>query len=78
MRIAMLVIVTLLAFSAPSNGQNKPETGFQKPLTDTEQIRTDRAKAGAREQNESKTRPWDRDANGKRPWDRKDAPTPED
>ena len=67
-------LVALLAFTTPSNGQNKPEASPQKTLNGTEQIRTDRANSDAREQGESKKRPWDRDANGKRPWDQKDSP----
>jgi len=34
-----------------------------------EQIKADRAKAKAAEENDSKARYWDRDADGKRPWD---------
>jgi hypothetical protein len=42
--------------------------------TDTEairaQIKADRAKARADEENGPKSRFWDRDAEGKRPWER--------
>jgi hypothetical protein len=34
-----------------------------------EQIKADRARAKADEENDSKARYWDRDADGKRPWD---------
>lgn len=45
------------------------------PLSDREQVKSDRAKAAEEEKNSTAARPWDRDADGKRPWERK-TPSP--
>jgi hypothetical protein len=76
MKIAFLVV--LLAVSPSVGGQDKLIPTTQEPLSASEQIRSDRAKANAREESESKKRPWDRDADGKRPWDRKEEPPPKE
>ncbi|MGT2501188.1 hypothetical protein ACVOMS_10905 [Bradyrhizobium guangxiense] len=47
------------------------------PLSDREQVKSDRAKAAEDEKNATTARPWDRDADGKRPWERKNTvPSP--
>lgn len=69
----MSLLVVLLALSPSAWAQNnKPVVTEQESLT--VQIKADRAKAEAREERESKKRPWDRDADGMRPWDKKDVP----
>jgi len=68
-------ILALLAFSPSASGQNKPAS---KDPSATDVIRASRAKADAREESESKKRPWDRDAEGKRPWERKETPLPKE
>jgi hypothetical protein len=68
----MSLLVVLLALSPSAWAQNKPAVTEQESLT--VQIKADRAKAEAREERESKKRPWDRDADGMRPWDRKEVP----
>ena len=47
------------------------------PLSDREQVKSDRAKAAEEEKNSTTARPWDRDADGKRPWERQNTlPSP--
>jgi nitrous oxide reductase accessory protein NosL len=60
-------LVTLLAISA--GGQAAAAAPVPEPLSIREQIKADRAKAKADEENGPKARFWDRGANGKRPWD---------
>jgi hypothetical protein len=76
MKIAFLVVLSALSPSVW--GQDKPIPTVQETPSVSEQIRADRAKANAREESESKKRPWDRDADGKRPWDRKEVPSPKE
>jgi hypothetical protein len=65
-RWKIALLVTLLAIS--SEGQ-AATPAIPEPPSIHEQIRADRAKAKADEENGPKTRFWDRGANGKRPWD---------
>jgi hypothetical protein len=74
MKIALLLV--LLTFSPPASGQNSPSSAAKESVSPTDQIRADRTKADAREESDSKKRPWDRDINGKRPWDQKYVPLP--
>jgi nitrous oxide reductase accessory protein NosL len=64
MKIALLV--ALLALSAEGQAATAP---IPEPLSIHEQIKADRARAKADEENGPKARFWDRGANGKRPWD---------
>lgn len=62
------IIALLIAFPAFAQNIASPPKG---PITDREQVQSDRAKAAADEKTAPTTRPWDRDADGKRPWERK-------
>jgi hypothetical protein len=64
MKIALLVM--LLAIPAEGQAAAVP---VPEPPSIHEQIKADRAKAKADEENGPKARFWDRGANGKRPWD---------
>jgi nitrous oxide reductase accessory protein NosL len=64
MKIALLV--ALLAISAEGQAATEP---VPEPLSIHDQIKADRARAKADEENGPKARSWDRGANGKRPWD---------
>jgi hypothetical protein len=67
MKITLLV--TLLVISAEGRAASAPVPVAEPPST-REQIKADRARAKADEENGPKARFWDRDADGKRPWDR--------
>jgi hypothetical protein len=64
MKLALLVM--LLVTSA--EGQPAVTAPTPEPLSIQEQIRADRARAKADEENSPKARYWDRGADGKRPW----------
>ena len=65
----MALVVTLLVISASAHGQVATA-----PPNDAssirEQIKADRARAKADDENGPRARSWDRDRDGKRPWDR--------
>jgi len=67
MKIAL--VVTLLAISASAQGQVATAPPKDAP-TIREQIRADRARAKAEDENGPTARSWDRDREGKWPWDR--------
>ncbi len=62
----IVFLVTLLAISAEAQAATAPTP---EPPSIREQIKADRAKYKADEENSPKARFWDRDADGKRPWD---------
>jgi hypothetical protein len=62
-------IALLLTLLAVSNEGQAATAAIPEPLSIHEQIKADRAKAKADEENAPKTRLWDRGANGKRPWE---------
>ena len=67
MKIALLLTMFALTPAAEA-----PPAAEPAPNGDTsihEQIKADRARAKADEENNSTARFWDRDANGKRPWE---------
>jgi hypothetical protein len=64
MKIALLV--TLLALSTEGQAATAP---IPEPPSLHEQIKADRARIKADEENASKSRFWDRGADGKRPWE---------
>jgi len=64
MKIALLV--TLLTIASEGQAATVP---VPEPLSIHEQIKADRARIKADEENASKARSWDRGADGKRPWD---------
>jgi hypothetical protein len=64
MKIALLV--TLLAISAEGQAATAP---IPEPPSIREQIKADRARIKADEENAPTARSWDRGANGRRPWD---------
>ena len=68
MKIALLV--TLLVISASAQGQVATAPVPKDPPSIHEQIKADRARAKADDENGPTTRPWDRDRDGKRPWER--------
>ena len=76
MKIAFLV--TLLVISASAHGQVATAPPNDVPSI-REQIKADRARAKADNENGPTARSWDRDRDGKRPWDRSKeiAPTKE-
>ncbi|MGL9616764.1 hypothetical protein QRQ56_02075 [Bradyrhizobium sp. U531] len=65
--LAVVLLTTLPAFA-----QTEQPTG-KLPLSDREQVKSDRAKAAEEEKSSTAARPWDRDAEGKRPWERKNS-----
>ena len=66
-KIALLLILFVIAPAAEGPPAAEPTPNEISAIH--EQIKADRAKAKADEENDSKARFWDRDANGKRPWD---------
>jgi hypothetical protein len=71
MKIALLVTLFVISLSAEVSAEG-PLMIEPDPLAIPsihEQIKADRAKARADEENGTKTRSWDRDADGRRPWD---------
>jgi hypothetical protein len=66
MKIALLL--TLLAIATSAQAQVAPDPKDLSSIR--EQIKADRAKAKADEENGPTARFWDRDRDGKRPWDR--------
>jgi hypothetical protein len=70
-KIALLVMLFVISLSAELSAEGsimvKPAPAEIPSIHD--QIRADRAKAKADEENSTKTRSWDRDADGRRPWD---------
>lgn len=69
-----LAIILLTALPVLAQAEQSPA---KLPLSDREQVRSDRAKAAEEEKNSTTARPWDRDADGKRPWERKNTvPSP--
>lgn len=68
MKIALLLIVFAAASSAEAPPKAEPVPNQIPSIR--EQIKADRARAKTDEENDSKVRSWDRDADGKRPWDR--------
>jgi hypothetical protein len=67
MKIALLV--TLLAISTSAQGQVTTAPVAKDPPSIREQIKADRARAKADDENAPTARFWDRDRDGKRPWD---------
>jgi hypothetical protein len=67
MKIALLVM--LLAIPASAQGQVATAPVPKEPLSIRDQIKADRAKAKADDENGPTARFWDRDRDGKRPWD---------
>lgn len=67
MKIALLL--TVFAVAASAEGPPMAESVPNEIPSIREQIKADRAKARRDEENDSKARNWDRDADGKRPWD---------
>lgn len=63
--LAIILLTTL-----PGLAQAEQPTG-KLPLSDREQVKSDRARAAEEEKSATTARPWDRDADGKRPWERK-------
>jgi hypothetical protein len=63
--LALILLTTLPVVAQTEQPTNK------LPLSDREQVKSDRAKAAEEEKNATTARPWDRDADGKRPWERK-------
>lgn len=68
MKIAL--VVTLLAISTSAQGQVAAAPAPKDDPAIREQIRADRARAKAEDENGPTARSWDRDREGKRPWDR--------
>jgi hypothetical protein len=69
-----LLFAALLAGWSPVAAQTASPPSPKGELSIVDQIKADRAKQKADEQNDSTARAWDRDADGKRPWDRKAPP----
>jgi hypothetical protein len=67
MKIALLL--TLFAITPPAEGPPIAEPVPNELPSIHEQIKADRARAKADEENDSGARFWDRDSNGKRPWE---------
>jgi hypothetical protein len=68
MKIAPLL--TLLVITLSAEGSIVIAQTADSSASIREQIKADRAKAKADEENGPKSRFWDRDADGKRPWER--------
>jgi hypothetical protein len=68
MKIALAM--TLLAISTSAHGQVATAPVPKDLQSIREQIKTDRARAKADDEDGPTARPWDRDRDGKRPWDR--------
>ena len=67
MKIALVLTLLAIAPSAEASPVAQPVPSEFPSMH--EQIKADRAKAKAAEENDSKARYWDRDADGKRPWE---------
>lgn len=67
-KIALLLTVFVVA------AEGSPVAVPNEMPSIREQLKADRAKAKTDEENASKARFWDRDADGKRPWDRPKEP----
>jgi hypothetical protein len=63
------VLLTVLAISPSVEGPPAAEPVVSELPSIHEQIKADRVRAKAAEENDPKARFWDRDADGKRPWD---------
>ena len=68
--VKIALLLTLLAISPSAEGAAIAEPVPNELPSIHEQIKADRARAKTNEENDSKARFWDRDADGKRPWDR--------
>ena len=68
MKVALLV--TLLVTSTSAQAQVSTAPVPKDPPSIREQIKADRARAKADDENGPTARFWDRDRDGKRPWDR--------
>jgi hypothetical protein len=64
--MGIILLVTLLALSAEGPAAPAP---IPEALSAHDQIKADRARAKADEENAPKARLWDRGADGKRPWE---------
>ena len=64
------LLITLLLTAVPFVAR-AGQTAEKLPLSDREQVKSNRAKAAEEEKNSTAARPWDRDSDGKRPWERK-------
>lgn len=71
MKIALLVMLFVISLAAELSAEGSIVIKPDPPTLPSihEQIKADRAKARADEEDSTKTRFWDRDADGKRPWD---------
>jgi hypothetical protein len=71
MKIALLVMMFVISLSAELSAEGSLTIERDPPTIPSihEQIKADRARAKADEENSTKTRSWDRDADGRRPWD---------
>lgn len=67
MKIALLL--TMFALTPAAEGPPAAEPAPNGDTSIHEQIKADRARAKADEENDLGARFWDRDANGKRPWE---------
>jgi hypothetical protein len=67
--VKIALLLTLLVIAPSAEGPTAAEPTPNEIPSIHEQIKADRAKAKAEEENDPKARFWDRDANGKRPWD---------
>jgi hypothetical protein len=73
------LVVTLLAITISAQGQVATAPVPKDDPSIREQIRADRARAKASDENGPSARWWDRDRDGKRPWDRsKETPKTEE
>lgn len=63
------LLLTMVAVSLSAEGPSAAEPVPNEPPSLHEQIKADRAKAKTEEENDSKARFWDRDADGRRPWE---------
>jgi len=68
-RMKIALLLTLFAISPSAEGSPVAKPVPNEFPSMHEQIKADRAKAKAAEENDPKTRYWDRDADGKRPWE---------
>jgi hypothetical protein len=67
MKISFCVMLLALSTSAQAQVANKPAPSDLPSIR--EQIKADRARAKADNENSPTARSWDRDRDGKRPWD---------
>jgi hypothetical protein len=62
----IVLLVALLAIATEEQAATAP---IPEPPSIHEQIKADRARIKANEENAPTTRSWDRGADGRRPWD---------